>query len=781
MLAYDTYYIAFHKNQPLKKEDLPENYEVTSENTLSGEVGKAKPLEYEIETFDFSDLPKFEINNQETKIFEVLNNSLFASIETNKIDGFVVQFSFDIDHIKEGYFDKRMGNSQETVVVNITRKETEKILRFAFPLNSFFLKKFDDVIYFQLISFSKSKLIKINLAQNEKYASFKKKSFEFINSYKFLDEYPLGYNKKVLDVINLYNRFTNDTILQSSKFLSKKKILQISWVTAVLTSYESLFLNKSQIGTITLNTNGLEKYEFWKKHISNIFKFEGDKISSRQYMSEFLDDLSKKTKIELSKILMLKNIYFHSNDFVKEIETDPIFQSLGAPITRLYILLYETDFGLKLPNGQEINLEDFEFGDLYLYWLGISNRVLFDLFLGEANFFMNYWKPAVIKDDKMFNQNFTPGNAWYAFEFSSIDNDKVLDDNLEKILNEAINNKIYTIPYGAIVEIDDPIFRFIQIFEDKDKIKFIVFDKDSRFLYEELDLNTQKFQNFIFNFNTFRDKDEESKFNHRKNFYTIFTTLVRDFWTVIERERNLGPIRQKFLNNHEERINKKRIIYLQRIKYTGPQNTSEINKELKMLSNSKGGWRTHSVMKLREGFKPAPLQILLAQKCGVLVPEGHTFKKAHSWGRKDRSDAEVTYRSRNLTGMFFLSKQTIEKAEEIVSMSPLRFEEFCHEYVLKNGWNETVTRVTDDGIDVEAYKQLSEGKIIRLFAQCKHHKRNINKDVIRELIGTKVIEDKDYETELMVITSGKFASGAIEVANKNNVKLVDGNELLNSM
>ena len=781
MLAYDTYYIAFHKNQPLKKEDLPENYEVTSENTLSGEVGKAKPLEYEIETFDFSDLPKFEINNQETKIFEVLNNSLFASIETNKIDGFVVQFSFDIDHIKEGYFDKRMGNSQETVVVNITRKETEKILRFAFPLNSFFLKKFDDVIYFQLISFSKSKLIKINLAQNEKYASFKKKSFEFINSYKFLDEYPLGYNKKVLDVINLYNRFTNDTVLQSSKFLSKKKILQISWVTAVLTSYESLFLNKSQIGTITLNTNGLEKYEFWKKHISNIFKFEGDKISSRQYMSEFLDDLSKKTKIELSKILMLKNIYFHSNDFVKEIETDPIFQSLGAPITRLYILLYETDFGLKLPNGQEINLEDFEFGDLYLYWLGISNRVLFDLFLGEANFFMNYWKPAVIKDDKMFNQNFTPGNAWYAFEFSSIDNDKVLDDNLEKILNEAINNKIYTIPYGAIVEIDDPIFRFIQIFEDKDKIKFIVFDKDSRFLYEELDLNTQKFQNFIFNFNTFRDKDEESKFNHRKNFYTIFTTLVRDFWTVIERERNLGPIRQKFLNNHEERINKKRIIYLQRIKYTGPQNTSEINKELKMLSNSKGGWRTHSVMKLREGFKPAPLQILLAQKCGVLVPEGHTFKKAHSWGRKDRSDAEVTYRSRNLTGMFFLSKQTIEKAEEIVSMSPLRFEEFCHEYVLKNGWNETVTRVTDDGIDVEAYKQLSEGKIIRLFAQCKHHKRNINKDVIRELIGTKVIEDKDYETELMVITSGKFASGAIEVANKNNVKLVDGNELLNSM
>ena len=32
-------------------------------------------------------------------------------------------------------------------------------------------------------------------------------------------------------------------------------------------------------------------------------------------------------------------------------------------------------------------------------------------------------------------------------------------------------------------------------------------------MYEELDLNTQRFQNYIFNFNTFRDKDETSKFN----------------------------------------------------------------------------------------------------------------------------------------------------------------------------------------------------------------------------------------------------------------------------
>ena len=45
MISYDTYYIGFYKNQPLKKEDLPKDYEVTSENTFTGEVKKSKPLD----------------------------------------------------------------------------------------------------------------------------------------------------------------------------------------------------------------------------------------------------------------------------------------------------------------------------------------------------------------------------------------------------------------------------------------------------------------------------------------------------------------------------------------------------------------------------------------------------------------------------------------------------------------------------------------------------------------------------------------------------------------
>tara|TARA_B100000959_G_scaffold271197_1_gene319059 strand:+ start:1037 stop:1213 length:177 start_codon:yes stop_codon:yes gene_type:complete len=54
MFNYDTYYIAFYKNQPLKTEELPNDYKVESENLQTGEIDLAKPLEYEVETFDYS-------------------------------------------------------------------------------------------------------------------------------------------------------------------------------------------------------------------------------------------------------------------------------------------------------------------------------------------------------------------------------------------------------------------------------------------------------------------------------------------------------------------------------------------------------------------------------------------------------------------------------------------------------------------------------------------------------------------------------------------------------
>ena len=97
------------------------------------------------------------------------------------------------------------------------------------------------------------------------------------------------------------------------------------------------------------------------------------------------------------------------------------------------------------------------------------------------------------------------------------------------------------------------------------------------------------------------------------------------------------------------------------------------------------------------------------------------------------------------------------------------------------GWDVGKIRVKDGGIDIEAYRSVvknEQEKLVRLFVQCKHQKKKTGPDVIRDLLGAKELEDKEYETELMIITSSKFSSEAIMKAREKNIKLIDGNDLL---
>ena len=135
-----------------------------------------------------------------------------------------------------------------------------------------------------------------------------------------------------------------------------------------------------------------------------------------------------------------------------------------------------------------------------------------------------------------------------------------------------------------------------------------------------------------------------------------------------------------------------------------------------------------------------------------------------------------------MTGSVYFSEAAIYKAEEIINMSWAGFEEHCRKIVEKMGWEITKVRNSDDGIDIEAFRSVVSGekeKMIRLFVQCKHWKKNnIPPGVVRDLLGAKELEDKEYETELMIITSSRFSSGAIIKANEKGIKLIDGNDLL---
>jgi len=180
-------------------------------------------------------------------------------------------------------------------------------------------------------------------------------------------------------------------------------------------------------------------------------------------------------------------------------------------------------------------------------------------------------------------------------------------------------------------------------------------------------------------------------------------------------------------------------------------------------------------------YHPSPLQIILARKQNIEIPQGHTYVRGAVVGQGNMSEDEIIYRSRNLTSAIYNSEKILCAAHEIVDMSGAAFEEHCRRILSQMGWDIGKIRVRDGGIDIEAYQSViknEQEKLVRLFVQCKQQKKNVGPDVIRELLGAKEVEDKEYETQLMVMISGKFSSGAIILANKHNIKLMDGSDLL---
>jgi hypothetical protein len=230
------------------------------------------------------------------------------------------------------------------------------------------------------------------------------------------------------------------------------------------------------------------------------------------------------------------------------------------------------------------------------------------------------------------------------------------------------------------------------------------------------------------------------------------------------------------------KTNRKRIIYLPRIKYNYIGDRKALDNEVQSLRKNSGGFRNHHIRKLPEGAKASLLQMTLARRQAIEIPTGSTYVRAHMFGSKEMSPQEIEYRSRRMTGSVYFSEAAIYKAEEIINMSWAGFEEHCRKIVEKMGWEITKVRNRDDGIDIEAFRSVVSGekeKMVRLFVQCKHWKKNnIPPGVIRDLLGAKELEDKEYETELMIITSSRFSSGAVMKAREKSIKLIDGNDLL---
>ena len=170
--------------------------------------------------------------------------------------------------------------------------------------------------------------------------------------------------------------------------------------------------------------------------------------------------------------------------------------------------------------------------------------------------------------------------------------------------------------------------------------------------------------------------------------------------------------------------------------------------------------------------------MLLAKNLNFPVQPGCTFVRESVWGKKGMTKKEITYRSKSLHGLFYASDHEIQKAKEINELSPAGFEERSEKYVTKLGWEVIKRSNHDGGIDIRALKEFKDGTIKKLIAQCKHWKKPIGPDVLRELVGSAADEKSEHEKVLMVITSSRFTPGATDYANRHKITLIDGDTLL---
>lgn len=496
---------------------------------------------------------------------------------------------------------------------------------------------------------------------------------------------------------------------------------------------------------------------------------------------------------EMSKHLNFEQMQFYENFLAtsfyrnkfEDRSTIGNFYTFFSLFIQFTLMAFYTQFGRYLPNGKKIDVESMTSIDARCYWPGMHP------FLLMKDFLEPHQAPIIFKDEKIQNEvemNGADERSFLANRFNvgissfyrGPEIDKEIRKEIKTITEEALKNSHYNIPYKACIELDqDPYFKFIKFIEEDDVVYIFILDHDERFLFEVFDKQHNFFRNYIFDQNMITHNSFEFLSKMRKDFHRFISIAIRDFKVSINRDKVLGPVRHRVPTG--VRTQQRRIIYLPRIKYNyiNKDSREALKNEMKSIRSGGSGFRNGHVRRLQDGHKASPLQITLARRQELDVPNGYTYVRSCLFGQKTMSEQEVIYRSRHLSSRIFISYKMEDDAENIVKMSPAGFEEYCKKIIGKLGWIPSKDRVVDGGIDIEAFKSTKDEKVIRLFAQCKHWRKNVGPDVVRELLGSQVNEDKQYETELMIITSGKFSSGALDLAKKHNIHLINGNDLLN--
>ena len=492
--------------------------------------------------------------------------------------------------------------------------------------------------------------------------------------------------------------------------------------------------------------------------------------------------------VEDLKKLYFKYVYPHFEVELSRLNNIP--KNIVTPEYKIYCrglmikfgLLYShTNKGETLPNGKLIETKDKSLVDNLLYWQRVN---LFELFTGITNT-KNY--PLLMRNSQIVNDlDFWDEKVENYFSYSMIRRPemkwgnsfgkKSFDFKDKHILEEIKNNQTgYLMPHDGVFELlHDLVFSAIKFREYEDFITMVIFDDKERYLIEVFDKKTWDFQYKLF---------DELKFNGNfsdecmQEIYTKLATCIRDAKVLIERDSSMQY--QGRRKPFGSKTNSVYHVYFPRVRYRRNTDRVQIKKEKDFFKESRqfSGTRRAHTRRLITDQKPSKKQLLLAKRLDIYVPAGFTFVRESEWGH-NMTKREKIYRNTALNGLFYYDNKEMSEAEKINELSPAGFEEYCKEYMKKQGYSIKDSNNYDGGIDIRAVKILDNEETLYAIVQCKHWQKPIPPSEMRDFITACNEEKSEFKKVKIFMSSSKFSPKARSLAQDHDIQIIDGDMLI---
>ena len=536
-------------------------------------------------------------------------------------------------------------------------------------------------------------------------------------------------------------------------------------------SYRAALIGCSNYG-IVANDNGYGPKEYYK-HVEE-YKNKSLEEIKQEYMRDIFP-FEKDLEISIMQNTRWNNkeknktlsAYFHKN------------------LLKMVVFYYHTKEGTTLCNGIKINPEGKSIVDCLLFWKKISLfEVLFNV-LNDKNFPLCIRESQIINDVDIFNPLLNSHINLSDDSFMGKNPDAIQGNKFGKmkfefkdkhILQQAMDSQTgYLMPYdGAFELLHDHTFNFIRFREYQDFITIVVCDKNERYFTEVFCKKEVDFKYMLWNQLKFNENYSEDCL---QDIYTKFATCIRDAKVLIERDSSMQyqGRRRPYGSNTSSTYH----FYFPRVKYRRNPDAAQKKREKDFFNESRkfGGTRRAHSRRLTDNQKPSKKQMLLAKRLDIWIPDGHTFVKETEWGN-NRIKREIKYRHKALNGVFYYDEKEISEAKKIDQMSDGQFEEYCAERIKKLGYSIKSCQNFDGGIDIRAVKILDNHDTEYLLVQCKHWKTPIPPGEMRDFKTACDMEESEYKKTYMFMASGKFSPGARGIAERFNIKLIDGDDLI---